>query len=106
MYFLKYKTEPRPDSPFAKQCGEALTLCWINKASQADAERSAKASITKNRWRILSLVEAFEVSLENVDPNHPSCDFCKRAEKDGEYIIYIAASPGEQTLKKGGRTRR
>ncbi len=106
MYFLKYKSEPRADSPLAKKCGESLTLCWIDKTSQDDAERCAKASIARDGWRIFSLVEAFEVSLEGADPKHPSYDFYKKAEKDGEYIFHIAVRPEKHTLKKKGRTSR
>jgi hypothetical protein len=93
VFFLKYETVPDPNSTHLKKFGSALALCWIDKLTQVEAEIHARNHITQNGWNIIGLQEAYSVSLEDYLPDQPARDFFMRAEKDGEYILYVAGPP-------------
>ncbi len=93
MYFLKYETLPKPYVSRLEDFGATLALCWIDEPTELEADRRARNSITEDGWDILSLEEAYEVSLENCDPDHPAYSSFQRAREKGKYIIFVAGPP-------------
>lgn len=90
MYFLKYETLPKPNVPRLKNFGATLALCWIDEPTKLEADGRARNSITKEGWNILSLEEAYEVRLEDYNPDHPAYSSFQLAQEKGERIIFVA----------------
>ena len=89
MYFLRYEVLPKSNATKLKDFGNTIALCWIRQAIQANADLQARISIEEAGWEICYLEEAYPVTREDYQPDHPAQGFCDIAEQKGERIVFV-----------------
>jgi hypothetical protein len=78
MFFLRYSIVPAADHPRFDELGEALVLCWIERASLAEADEVARHDIARQQWQILEREAGEAVTAADYDSDD---DFRERYEQ-------------------------
>jgi hypothetical protein len=88
IYFLRYSLVPAPDHPDAERLGEAVVLCWIDRASLAEADREARRDIAGQQWRVVKREAGKAVTAADYDNDDELRERYKQALTDKEVYHY------------------
>lgn len=70
MWYLSFECAPQPGTQYAEKYAGAKLLCFIRADDQTEAERQAKARLTKDGWIVKTLEEAKSYAAsDDVPPN-------------------------------------
>jgi hypothetical protein len=88
MYFLRYSLAPAADHPRAEELGEAVVLCWIERASLAEADKVARKDIARQKWQVLEREAGKAVTAADYDRDDELRERYKQALVDKEVYSY------------------
>lgn len=88
IFFIQYESVPSSGSSDYEKTGGAYINCWVKALSLGAARAIALRNIEINRWKVIQLLDAYQITEGFRTEGDEMSGYCRQAVLDGECYIY------------------
>ncbi|HLW68216.1 MAG TPA: hypothetical protein VKS79_23065 [Gemmataceae bacterium] len=88
MFYFLFHAAPDEGNPEKDERGGAYVCCWIDRNTRAEAEKAARAMISKEGWLIEKLEETAKVDRSSYDDNPEGLELYEQALVDKQVLVF------------------